>query len=191
MALFNSEAGYGTITKACHWAIAGLFALQYLSAAVMLRTPGEAATLGLVQGTWYNWHKSLGLMALLVTFARLWNRRRGSLPPWAPTLTPLEQVMIHRAEQLLYAAMLAMPLSGFAYCMAGGYGVRLFGLWDLANPIGASPLLAATARWVHAAAAFGLLLPLGVHLGIVLGHHLHLGDRLISRMLPGSRPRPD
>ena len=44
MALFNSASGYGTITKACHWAIAALFALQYVSAAVMLRTPGDGAT---------------------------------------------------------------------------------------------------------------------------------------------------
>ncbi len=188
MALFNSAAGYGAITKACHWAIAALFALQYASAAVMLRTPGDGATLGLGQGAWFNWHKSLGLLALALTVVRLWNRRQGSLPPWAPTLTPLEQALIHRAEQFLYAAMLAMPLSGFVYCMAGGYGVRLFGLWDLPNPMGTSAALASVARTVHVTAAIALLLPLGLHLGLVLGHQLHLRDRILARMLPGPRP---
>ena len=188
MGMFNSDAGYGALTKACHWLIAALFALQYASAAVMLRTAGEGTTLGLGQGTWFNGHKSFGLVALAVTLLRLWNRRQGSLPPWAPTLTPLEQVMIHRGEQLLYAAMLVMPLSGFLYCMAGGYGVRLFGLWDLPAVIGTSALVASIARTVHVVSALALLLPLGLHLGLVLAHQLHLGDGIVRRMLPGRRP---
>ena len=94
-----------------------------------------------------------------------------------PTLTPLEQRIIHRTEQLLYGALLIMPLSGFLYVMAGNYGVRLFGLWDLPNPIGPAPLTAGIALWVHVACAMLLLLPIGTHLGLVLGHHFGLRDR--------------
>lgn len=188
MPWLNTESGYGAITKVCHWAIVVLFALQYASATVMMRTGAEATSLGLGQDTWYNWHKSLGLVALALTVVRLWNRRAGTLPPWAPTLTPLEQAMIHHAEQLLYAAMLVMPLSGLVYCMAGGFGVRLFGAVDLPSFIGAWPPLAALAKWVHVASAFALLLPLGLHVGLVLGHQFKLRDRLLDRMLPGRRP---
>ena len=187
--MLNSTGGYGALTKLFHWLIALLFAMQYVSAAIMLRTPAEATTLGLEQATYYNWHKSLGLVALLVTVARLVNRRAGALPPWAPTLTALEQMIIHRAEQLLYAAMLVMPLSGFLYVMAGGYGVRLFGVYDLPNPVGAAPMVAAVAHLVHVASAILLVLPLGTHLGLVLGHHFGLKDRLIARMLPAAPPQ--
>jgi cytochrome b561 len=184
MPILNSTLGYGALTKLFHWLIALLFALQYLSAMIMLRTPAEATTLGMDQATYYNWHKSLGLVALAVAVARLLNRRTGTLPRWAPTLTALEQTIIHRAEQLLYAAMFIMPVSGLLYVMAGGYGVRLFGTFDLPNPVPSSPLLAAAAKWVHVASAMLLLLPLGTHLGLVLGHHFGLKDRLIDRMLP-------
>ena len=184
MPLLNSKHGYGGLTKALHWLIAILFALQYASAAIMLRTPADGDTFGVSQAALYNWHKSLGLLALLLAVARLVNRRAGALPPWAPTLTPLEQTIIHRAEQLLYAAMLAMPVSGLLYVMAGGFGVRLFGIVDLPNPIGTWPLLAMLAKWVHVASAFALLLPLGAHLALVLGHHFGLRDRLLARMLP-------
>jgi cytochrome b561 len=184
MPILNSTLGYGALTKLFHWLIVFLFALQYLSATIMLRTPAEATTLGLDQATYYNWHKSLGLVALAVAVARLLNRKAGTLPPWAPTLTALEQMIIHRAEQLLYAAMFIMPVSGFLYVMAGGYGVRLFGIFDLPNPIPSSPLLASAAKWAHVASAVLLLLPLGTHLGLVLGHHFGLKDRLIDRMLP-------
>jgi cytochrome b561 len=172
MPILNSTLGYGALTKLFHWLIALLFALQYLSAMTMLRTPAEATTLGMDQATYYNWHKSLGLVALAVAIARLLNRRTGTLPPWAPTLTALEQTIVHRAEQLLYAAMFIMPVSGLLYVMAGGYGVRLFGTFDLPNPVPSSPLLASAAKWVHVASAMLLLLPLGTHLGLVLGHHL-------------------
>jgi len=189
MPLVNSPAGYGALTKLLHWLIALLILLQYTSGNIMLRTPAEATTLGLGQDTYYNWHKSLGLVAFLVMLARLANRRIGELPPWAPTLTALEQRIIHRTEQLLYGALLIMPLSGFLYVMAGNYGVRLFGLWDLPNPIGPAPLTAEIGLWVHVTCAMVLLLPLGTHLGLVLGHHFGMRDRLIDRMLPGRTTR--
>jgi cytochrome b561 len=80
--------------------------------------------------------------------------------------------------------MFIMPVSGFFYVMTGGYGVRLFGTFDLPNPVPSSPLLASAAKWVHVSTAMLLLLPLGTHLGLVLGHHFGLKDRLIDRMLP-------
>lgn len=190
MGLLNSTHGYGGLTKALHWAIAVLFAMQYASGTIMIRTTTDAATLGIEQATYYDWHKTLGLLALALAVGRLINRRAGPLPPWAPTLSPLEQKIIHRAEQLLYAAMVVMPLSGLLYVMAGGYGVRLFGLFTVPNPIGTSPVVASVARLVHVASALLLLLPLGAHLAIVLGHQYGLKDRLLHRMLPGRAGAP-
>ena len=68
MPLLNSPAGYGALTKLFRWLIA---LLMYISANIMLHTPAETRTLGLGQGTYYNWHKSLGLVAFLIIFARL------------------------------------------------------------------------------------------------------------------------
>jgi cytochrome b561 len=189
MPLINSAAGYGALTKLFHWLIALLILLQYTSANIMLRTPTETTTLGLGQGTYYNWHKSFGLVAFLVMLARLANRRIGELPRWPPTMTPLEQTIIPRIEQLLYGALLIMPLSGFLYVMAGNYGVRLFGLWDLPNPIGPAPLTAGIALLVHVVCATLLLLLLGAHLSLVLGHHFGMRDRFIHRILPGRTTR--
>ena len=189
MPLLNTPNGYGALTKLLHWAIAVLFALQYASAAIMLRTGPAETALGLAQAAWYNWHKSLGLLALALAVARLANRKAGELPPWAPSLSAFEQQLIHRAETLLYAAMLVMPVSGFVYCMGGGYGVALFGIYELPNPIGTWPALASLARALHVAAAFALLLPLGLHLGLVLGHHCLGKDGMLRRMLPGREHR--
>ena len=187
MSLLNSPKGYGALTKLFHWLIAAMFAFQYVAALVMTRMAPTDAVLGLPQSAWYNWHKSIGLVALAIAVLRLANRRLGELPPWAPTLVDWEKRFIHRAEQLMYLAMLVMPVSGFLYVMAGGYGVHLFGQWHLPNPIGAWPLLASVSRLVHQAAGIALALAIAGHVGLVLRHQLILRDGLLRRMLPGRR----
>jgi cytochrome b561 len=181
---FNSPAGYGSLTKALHWLIAVLFAFQLGAGLVMTRTAPESTTLGLGQADWYNWHKSVGLLALLVAILRLVNRRVGELPQWAPGLVDWEKRFIHRAEQLMYLGMLVMPVSGFVYVMAGGYGVHFLGLWHLPNPLGHAPILARLAGSVHVAGGVLLYAAILAHVGIVLRHQLVLGDGLLWRMLP-------
>jgi hypothetical protein len=43
--------------------------------------------------------------------------------------------------------------------------------------------------WVYVPCAMLLLLPLGMHLGLVLGHHFGMRNRLIDRMFPGRTTR--
>lgn len=189
MTWLNTAQGYGALTKLIHWLVVGLFAFQFAAANIMLRIGDGEAALGLDQAAWYNWHKSIGLLALVVAVCRLLARKKGQLPDWAPALTAAERRFIHRAEQVLYTAMFVMPLSGYLYVMAGGYGVILFGAWELPNPIGAHAALAIAAKWTHVAASYALLLALAGHIGLVLRHQLHLRDGLLHRMLPG-RGRP-
>jgi cytochrome b561 len=184
MSLHNTAEGYGALTKALHWLVVALFAFQFAAANIMLRMDGNALALGMDQSTYYNWHKSIGLVALVVAVVRLLARRSGQLPNWAPTLSQREKTFIHRAEQVLYAAMFVMPVSGFLYVMAGGYGVNLFGVWELPNPIGLWPALATLAKWTHIASAYVLVATLAGHIGLVLWHTLVLKDGLIRRMLP-------
>lgn len=184
MALHNTKDGYGPLTKALHWLVVALFAFQFAAANIMLRMDDRGTALGLSQDAYYNWHKSIGLLALLVAVLRLLVRRSGQLPDWAPTLSERERNFIHRAEQVLYTAMFVMPISGFLYVTAGGYGVNLFGVWQMPNPIRAWPSLAVLAKWTHIASAYVLALTLAGHIGLVLWHTLVLRDGLLRRMLP-------
>lgn len=184
MALHNSKEGYGSLTKACHWLVLALFVFQYAAANIMLRMDEGGLVLGFSQAAYYNWHKSIGLVALLVAVLRLLARRQGRLPDWAPTLSGRERAFVHRAEQVLYTAMFVMPVSGFLYVMAGGYGVDLFGVAKLPNPIGGHAAVAAAAKWVHIVSAYVLVLTLSGHVGLVLWHTLVLKDGLLRRMLP-------
>ncbi|MCA9980314.1 MAG: cytochrome b/b6 domain-containing protein, partial [Anaerolineales bacterium] len=132
----NSATTYGTITKTFHWLVFLIFANQYIVAFNMLRiASNETALGGFSQGTLYNWHKSIGLIALLVILLRYTWRKTTRLPNWADTLSDREKTLIHWYERLLYLAMFIMPISGYLYVMSGGYGVHFFSTVHLPNPI--------------------------------------------------------
>jgi cytochrome b561 len=101
MTILNTQDGYGALTKFFHWLIVGLFAFQFAAANIMLRIDFDETALGLSQATYYNWHKSIGLLALVVAVLRLLVRKSGQLPAWAPTLTTRERRFVHRAEERL------------------------------------------------------------------------------------------
>lgn len=184
MGMSNSAAGYGSATKLFHWLIVILFALQYMGGNIMTGIDLTGSFAGLTSAFYYNWHKSLGLVALVVAVARIINRQRGSLPPWAQTLSVREQRVIHRNEQLFYLAMLVMPISGWLYVMWGNYGVNLFGIWEMPRPLPRNDTLRDVAKAVHLISGWVLLLAMAIHIFIVLGHQFYVKDGLLRRMLP-------
>lgn len=188
MGLKNSSDGYGAFTKFFHWLMVVLFSLQYVGGNIMTSLARDETVAGLTQGDFYNWHKSLGLVALAIAVFRLMNRYAGSLPPWAATITAGEKKFVHRAEQVLYLAMFVMPISGYIYVMAGDFGVLLFGQWRLPNPIGKWEAVAVIGKWTHIVAGWLLLAAIVGHLFVVLRHQFVVRDGLIKRMLPG-RPK--
>ena len=183
MALVNSNSGYGTLTKTFHWLIVILFALQYVGGNIMTSIDFNSSYAGISTNTYYNWHKSLGLVALLIAVLRIINRQLGTLPPWAPTLTTTEQKFIHRVEQVFYMAMFIMPVTGWLYVMWGNYGVNLFGVWEMPRPLPRDDTLRDIAKWAHIGAGWVLLLGIIGHVGLVLRHQLFKKDGLLKRML--------
>lgn len=183
MALTNSAAGYGTLTKSFHWLIVILFALQYVGGNIMTSIEFNSSYAGISTNTYYNWHKSLGLVALVVALLRLINRQMGSLPPWAPTLSTGEKSFIHRVEQVFYLAMFLMPVSGWLYVMWGNYGVNLFGFWEMPRPLPRNDTMRDFAKWAHIGAGWVLLIAMVGHIGLVLRHQLFKEDGLLKRIL--------
>lgn len=180
--MLNTPQAYGSVTKALHWMIAAVFAFQLGSGLVMTRLGEGQLALGLSGDDWYDWHKTLGLAALLLAVARLLARRAGTLPEWADCLTDWDKRLAHGAERLLYLGMFVMPLTGLLHVMAAGYGVRLAGIWALPNPLPQMEWLGQVGAWGHVVAGIMLALALAGHL-LVVARHLPSG--LLRRMMPG------
>ncbi len=184
----NTSLNYGAATKFFHWTVFLLLLYQYVVAMNMTRmAQGDTALGGFDQNTLYNWHKSVGIVLLILVFARYMWRRSNPLPDWAPTLSPRERNAVHWIERVLYICMFVMPLSGILYVMAGGYGVLFFGRWPLPNFLGDNESLAFIGQWTHRITAYVLFAAWLCHITLVLKHQLVDKDRLLNRMLPFSK----
>lgn len=188
MPLKNSATHYGSVTRFLHWAMVTLWVWQYLSAAIMTHLARDKTLLGLTQGDYYNWHKSIGLLLLLLAALRFLWRTTTPLPDWVPTLSPAEQAISHRTEMWLYGCMFLLPLTGYLFVMAGGFGVKLFGLYDLPNPIGKQGGLATAMLAAHIVVSYAAVVFIAWHVGLGLKHHLYDRDGFLNRMLPFRRP---
>ena len=184
MPLLNSATHYGAMTRSLHWAVFLLFVYQYVGANLMTRIGSGKTLFGLTQGTYYNWHKSIGLVLLVLVLLRLAWRKLTPLPDWAPTLAPDERTISHWNETLLYGCMILLPVSGYLFVMAGDYGIKLFGWHDFPNPIGKRESLATLARVVHIMIAYATIVIVAWHVGLGLKHQIFDHDRFLARMLP-------
>jgi cytochrome b561 len=128
-------------------------------------------------------HRPLGIMILILAVVRLVNRLYfTTLPPFPPTMSPLERRIATASERLLYTLMLALPLVGWGMLSAGHYPIVMFGPVHLPPILPASPALYAALRATHTVLAYLLFATFFAHLSGVLFHTLIIRDRFLDRM---------
>lgn len=116
---------YNTVAIALHWLIALLVIAQiYVGWTFGDMERGPART------EWFTWHKTLGVLILLLSLVRLgW--RLTNPPPPLPAETPAWE---KRASQVVhvgfYVVLIALPLTGWAAISGGRDGTTdlLFGI---------------------------------------------------------------
>ena len=86
---------------------------------------------------------------------------------------------------LLYALMLAIPLSGWIYSSATGVSVAYLGLVDLPNLVAKDRELARALLVVHQSLNYLLAAVVTVHVAAAFWHHFVDRDDILARMLPG------
>ena len=187
MPVHNEPHRFGTVARSLHWAVFVLLLCQYFGGVLMSRIARDSTVLGASQGTWYEWHKSLGLVLLIVMGLRLGWRRSTTMPDWSPALDTAERRLSAWLERLLYVVLFVAPLSGLIFVMAGDYGIKLFDGWRLPNPIGKVPWLAGVAHGVHLVSVWLAMVLVSWHIGHVLKKHFVDGLPILSRMMPFGR----
>ena len=134
----------------------------------------------------YSWlvaiHRPLGIAILILAVIRLINRKLTKLPPFPPTMSPLERFLASSSEKLLYGLMLALPMVGWGMLSAGHYPIVMFGSVHLPPILPAHPMLYAVLRTSHTILAYLFFATILAHLGAVLFHTLIVRDRILHRM---------
>ncbi|MDY8108930.1 cytochrome b/b6 domain-containing protein [Fulvimarina sp. 2208YS6-2-32] len=92
-----------------HWTIAFLILLNIAGGLLMTSDLLPKS----VQFPTYQWHKTIGLLVLALTVARILWRVMNPPPAHAPTMPRAERLASHAVHLLFYGLMLAVPLIGW------------------------------------------------------------------------------
>jgi cytochrome b561 len=175
---------YALVQRLLHWLIALLvlgvlgvgMTLGFLGFDGVKQTFGDQATNAL-----YTYHKTFGILVLVLMLARLGFRLGLGTPPYRQALGGLERAASRTVHGLFYVALLAMPVLGWLATAAGGYPVQFFG-WTLPGLIGKDKALSETLFWFHGLVGWVLLVLIVVHLGGAMWHWLIKRDGVMERM---------
>lgn len=182
MAIRNTKLRWGVITQSFHWLIVALIVLQFTLAALADDLPIGMKKLAMLAR-----HKSVGITILGLVLLRLLWRWLNPVPDLPQTLKPYERVLAHGTHALLYALLIAMPLTGWMMSSARGFPVSWFGFFQLPDLVSKNQSLYHALLTTHGTLAVALATLVTLHMAAAFKHHYLLKDDVLRRMLP-SRP---
>ena len=131
----------------------------------------------------YSWHKWIGITVFLLVVLRvLW--RTTHRPPALPDIAQWQRIASHITHMLLYALMIAVPLSGWLMSSAKGFQTVWFGVLPIPDLIGKDRELGKQLATVHALLNYSMLVLVATHIAAALKHHFIDRDSVLRRMLP-------
>ena len=180
----NTRAAWGTPARWLHWIVAALVLAQFALGWVAVSLRVSPLKLDL-----FVWHKSIGLVVLALVVARIFWRLANPSPA-PPAATPAWERRAARASHvLLYAVVIAMPLTGWILNSAANVPFRWFRLVPLPAIVAPGEQTAELAARAHLALFVVLAALLAVHVGAALWHHFVRRDDVLTRMLHGAGQR--
>ena len=142
----------------------------------------------------YQYHKSFGIMILLLSVFRLVWRLTHKAPALPDTMLLWQKRVSHLSHKAFYILMIGIPLSGWAMVSASTLNIKtkLFKLipWPHIPAISPSEALEKSLKNAHEWLAILVFLLLLLHVGAALKHHFKDKDHVLGRMIPWVKPKP-
>lgn len=176
----SSAIRYSRIAIALHWMIAAL-----VLSTIPLGWYGASAETDAAQAA-TNAHKSIGILILALTVARVAWRLTHRPPELPETMAPALRWVAKATHFLFYFLLVVMPLSGWWMSSAvperHAFGFILFDVPFLPVPRGFAS--AGPAYFVHTTLAWVMVGLAALHIVAALKHHFVDRDTILTRMLP-------
>jgi cytochrome b561 len=170
---------YPATSKWLHWLIAACV-LTTAPVAIAMTRVGEGPN----QDMLYNFHKSLGVLILVLMTLRLINRLAVGAPIADPGIEPWQKAVSATVHTSFYVLLLAMPVVGYIANSAYGAATPFFGLFELPAVVDKDETLATQLFTAHRWAGYLLIVLVLLHVSAALYHYFIRGDRVLQRMLP-------
>jgi cytochrome b561 len=192
-ALDDEQRRYSTVAIVLHWTIA-LLILTNIT--IGLKADDQH---GMAKFVSLQWHKSIGITVLILSFARLAWRLLHRPPPYPGHMPAWEKAVAKATHWAFYALMLGLPLTGWAMVSASPTNIPtvLYQMvpWPHIGPIHALPLaerkgLTGELLDVHEFLAWSAIVLIVLHVGAALKHQLRDRDQVVWRMAPLGALKP-
>lgn len=179
----TSAHSYTRTAIILHWLIAFLIIGQIIGGVYMHELdPGDQ------KYTFYQLHKSFGIVVLLLTVLRLAWRLIHKAPPLPDGMSALERLISKLTHIAFYLLMIGTPIVGWMMVSASPIAIptKLFKTvsWPDFPGMGRSKELAETFQETHEVMAFALVGLLVLHVAAALKHHFIAKDDILIRMIP-------
>lgn len=179
MRLKNSADRYGLFSVGMHWLVAVLVFILFGVGVWMVDLS--------YYHPWYHpapfWHKSFGVLLLLLMLMRVLWRLFTPQPQAIATHSPLIRFASKAGHLLIYVLLFAIMVAGYLISTADGAAVDVFGLFKLPAVVSNLPEQADRAGLVHKYLAWGLMFVVAGHALAAIKHHLIDKDATLLRML--------
>lgn len=163
-----SQKRYSSVAIVLHWMIALLIIAQLASGFLMIRIlePGQTVF------TIYQMHKSIGIMVLALTLARIFWRLIVPPPPLSQDLKAWEKGLAHFAHAGFYFIMLAIPMTGWLMVSSSETGVPTYFFLLQSLPFYHLPVegIEGVMKRAHLALSILAILLIFMHVGGALKH---------------------
>lgn len=174
----NTVDGYGWMSRALHWFSALLILGVMVLGLVVEEMPKGPERTGLM-----NWHQSFGVVILALVALRLAWRLVNPVPRLLGS--PRTQRWASMMHWLLYALVIAQPLSGLLLIQVEGHALALFGSIPLPQVMAENEGLEEILEGVHGSVWILLAVAAALHTAAALKHHFINRDGTLMRMLRG------
>ena len=133
----------------------------------------------------YSWHKWAGVTIFTLVLIRGFWRLTHTAPALPVDMPRWQRVAANALHYLLYALMIAIPLSGWLMSSAKGFQTVYFGVLPIPDLLDKNKELGETLALVHKALNYTMIGIVIVHAAAALKHHFIDKDDILRRMLPG------
>jgi cytochrome b561 len=182
----TSPDRYSSAQKALHWTIAVLIVVMVPVGISMAEILGD----GPVKNTFYEVHKSFGIVIFSLALIRIGVRLRRGAPPLVPGLPAWQRAAAYGSHYAMYILIILVPLAGWSGASACCAPVNVFWTVPVTLPISGGMEVAEGIFRVHRALALTLTGIVLIHVSAALHHHFVRRDATLRRMLPNSRSAP-
>lgn len=181
-----TEEAYTATAIGLHWLIAALmvcgFSLGWVMTSIHGFTPAKLR--------YVSWHKWIGVTVFALAALRIVWRATHRAPALPPGMPAWQRALAHLVHVLLYALMIAIPITGYLFSSASNVPVVYLGIVPLPRLIAPDPTLKVVFKTAHLILNWGLAALVLAHVGAALKHQWIDRDGLLARMIPCLKGKP-